>query len=95
MGDVRRVVFDKAKNLWVYEDNGESATLADTMASLKASLVGTTWEAKDGKRVVRVERDQRWNGIRSLEIINLETRRVSSITAEGLFRKFYRATPFN
>jgi hypothetical protein len=52
------------------------------------SLVGTTWEAKNVRRTVRVERDRTVLGQRHLEIIDLETRRKSSITATGLFRKF-------
>jgi hypothetical protein len=64
------------------------------MVASASSLVGTTWESKDGKHAVRVESEHISFGIRDLRIINLETRRVSRITATGLFRKFTRATPF-
>lgn len=64
------------------------------MVASTAGLVGSTWEAKDGKRVVCVRRERTLNGVRHLDIINLESRRRSSITATGLFSKFMRATPF-
>jgi hypothetical protein len=30
-----RVIYNPSRDLWVYEDSGEPATLADTMASLQ------------------------------------------------------------
>lgn len=41
MSDVRRVVYDKAKDLWIYEDDRTPATLADTMASLQERNLST------------------------------------------------------
>lgn len=52
------------------------------------------WESYDGLRTVRVERAEPWGGCWHLKILNLETDRLSSITDNGLWRKFYTLTPF-
>jgi hypothetical protein len=50
---------------------------------------GVKWEAKQGNRVIRIEREvSQWRGERQFQVINLENRRNFHIGIAGLSRKY-------